>query len=116
MKLTGDVPDFLAIPLLESLGYELTVIDQNDKYLFFTQNDPPIFERTEEILRTDVMSCHPESSRDEITELLDGMKSGKIDSVVIPATKDGKDIHVEYRAIRDSEGKYYGCMELVKHI
>ena len=67
------------------------------------------------------MVCHSGKSHAVIKKLLDGMKSGEIDNQVNIIEKEGHDdkpvkIRMEYLAVRDSQGKYLGCLELCNYV
>lgn len=103
--------------LLENMGVELTFIDEEDRIRFFATGPNPIFERDESILGTDVMACHPQETHDAVRRMLDEMKAGVIDEMTEPLKQKGtKVIHVRYVALRDEEGNYRGCLEVVQDI
>jgi len=117
----GKIPENILGPVIDSLSVELTLIDTDDKYIMWSEVEKPIFNRPDNILGKDVMVCHPEKSHPVIKKLLDSMKSGEINNKVQIIEKPGPDggmvkIRMEYLAIRDSEGKYLGCLELCNYI
>ncbi len=117
----GNIPEKLLGPVIDSLPVELTLIDADDKYIMWSEVEKPIFTRPDNILGKDVMVCHSEKSYAVIKKLLDGMKSGEINNQVNIIEKPGPDekmvkIRMEYLAIRDSDGNYFGCFELCNYI
>ena len=116
----GTIPEEMLGPVIDSLPVELTLIDADDKYIMWSELDSPIFPRPDKILGNDLMVCHPPKTHDRIRKLIDGMKSGKIDNqVTIKETeKDGQPakLRVEYRAIRNAEGQYLGCIEICGYV
>ena len=58
---------------------------------------------------------------DKLNILLAGMKSGKIDNQAMIIDCKGPDggpakVRIEYLAVKDSEGKYLGCLELCNYV
>lgn len=117
----GKIPEEMLGPVIDSLPVELTLTDADDKYVMWSEVEKPIFTRPDNILGKDVMVCHSEKSDPIIKKLLDGMKSGKINNQVNIIEKEGSNgqpvkIRMEYLAVRDSEGKYLGCLELCNYV
>ena len=117
----GTIPEKMLGPVIDSLPVELTLIDTDDRYIMWSERSQPIFRRPDDILGKDVMTCHPEKSHAVIRKLLDALKSGESDGDVHVAEKtypDGqtRKTRIEYLAIRDAEGKYLGCLEIVNYV
>ena len=117
----GKIPDNMLAPVIDSLPVELTLIDADDKYLMWSQLKQEVFHRPDDILGKDVMVCHPKESHEKIRKLLDSMKSGEIDNQVMVIDCKGPDggpakVRIEYLALRDSQGKYLGCLELCNYV
>jgi len=117
----GNIPINMLEPVIDSLPVELTLIDADDKYIMWSEVEKPIFHRPDNILGKDVMVCHPPKSYEVIKKLLDSMKSGEIDNQVNIIEKPGDDgstakVRIEYLAVRDSEEKYLGCLELCNYV
>lgn len=117
----GKIPENLLGPVIDSLPVELTLIDADDKYIMWSQLKQEVFHRPDDILGKDVMVCHPKESHEKISKLLDGMKSGEIDNKVSTIDCKGPGggparVRIEYRALRDSGGKYLGCLEICNYV
>ncbi len=117
----GTISDELLGPVIDSLPVELTLIDADDRYTMWSQLEQEIFHRPDEILGKDVMVCHPPESHERIRQLLDSFKSGERNNHVFIKDCTGPDggpakIHMEYKAIRDPEGTYLGCLEICRYI
>ena len=108
--------------LLEAIPMEITVIDSGDRIVAWNEREPRLFERKDEILNTDVRTCHNEESNRMIDEMLSEMKAGSRDSYrfwydhAIEGGKRTEKILIEYIALRDPEGGYLGCMETMQRI
>ncbi|MCK5398283.1 MAG: PAS domain-containing protein [Thermoplasmata archaeon] len=117
----GKIPDNMLGPVIDSLPVELTLIDTDNKYVMWSQLKQEVFHRSDDILGKDVMVCHPKESHAKIKKLLAGMKSGEIDNQVMIIDCKGPDgspakVRIEYLALRDSQGKYLGCLELCNYV
>ena len=109
----GNFSDELKEALLETMQVEFTVIDANDKIVGWNKPKIRVFQRKGEIIGNDVRECHPKEKLDKVNMLLEGMKAEKIDKMGYWSEfgTEKKKIWVEYRALRNKEGKYIGCVE-----
>jgi len=98
--------------ILNSIPFDLTFVDKNDKVQYFTQGRERIFARTRAILGRDVKMCHPPSSVHIVQKIIDDFRSGKEDRAPFWIEMQGKFIHIEYFALRDKDGNYLGTLEV----
>lgn len=98
--------------MLNTVPFDMTFVDANDKVKYFTQGSERIFDRNRAILGRDVRLCHPPSSVNIVDRILEDFKSGREDSAPFWIQLHGKFIHIEYFALRDPEGKYLGTLEV----
>jgi DUF438 domain-containing protein len=98
--------------ILNTIPFDMTFVDKDDKVRYFTQGKERIFARSRAILGRDVRHCHPPSSVQVVEKILDDFKSSKEDHAAFWITLGGKFIHIEYFALRSEEGKYLGTLEV----
>ncbi len=98
--------------LLNTIPFDMTFVDKDDKVRYFTQGKERIFSRTRAILGRDVQKCHPPSSAHIVENILDDFKSGKEDKASFWIQMRGKFIMIEYFALRNSTGDYLGTLEV----
>lgn len=98
--------------ILNTVPFDMTFVDANDKVKYFTQGSERIFDRNRAILGRDVRLCHPPSSVNIVDRILEDFKSGRQDRAPFWIQLHGKFIHIEYFALRDPEGKYLGTLEV----
>ncbi|HDP98009.1 MAG TPA: DUF438 domain-containing protein [bacterium] len=98
--------------ILNTIPFDLTFVDKDDKVRFFTQGKERIFSRNRAILGRDVQKCHPPSSLNVVERILDDFKSGKQDRSAFWIQMDGKFIMIEYFAMRNENGEYLGTLEV----
>lgn len=108
--------------LLETIPVEFSVVDKNDKVLAWNKHETRIFKRPKGAVGRDVRDCHPKNSLNKVETILAEMKAGKRDKARfwIDLPMQDKDTHqkvlIEYYALRDTEGKYLGCLEASQNI
>jgi hypothetical protein len=98
--------------ILNTVPFDLTLVDKEDKVKYFTQGKERVFDRNRAILGRDVRMCHPPSSVHVVEQILSDFKSGKADSAPFWIRMQGKFIHIEYFALRNDAGEYLGTLEV----
>ena len=101
---------------LNTVPIGITFSDENDIIQYYNNPKDDIFPRTKDILGTTVKSCHPEKSHPIVDKLLDQLRSGDKDEVEAWYPDGNKFIHIRFLSLRDDDGKYIGCVELVQDI
>lgn len=102
--------------LLETLPGEFTFIDENDRIAFYTQKPEPLFERTEDLLGTDIRDCHTTSLL-LLEEMLDTFRKGHADQASVwKQETSGRFLLTTYFAVRDPDGTYRGTLEEVRDL
>jgi len=100
------------LALLNTVPFDMTFVDRNDKVKYFSQGKERIFDRNRAILGRDVRMCHPPSSVHIVDQIISDFKSGKADSAPFWIQMGEKFIHIEYFALRNREGEYLGTLEV----
>ena len=95
-----------------TIPFDMTFVDKNDKVKYFTQARERIFDRSRSIINRDVRLCHPPGSVHIIEKILEDFKSGKASRAPFWIQMRGKFIHIEYFALRDRNGQYLGTLEV----
>lgn len=100
------------LAILNTMPFDVTFVDRNDKVKYFSQGKERIFDRNRAILGRDVRMCHPPSSVHVVDQIIGDFKSGKADSAPFWINLNGKFIHIEYFALRNEKGEYLGTLEV----
>ena len=108
------VPELTA--LLNTIPFDLTFVDKEDKVKFFTQGKERIFARSRAILGRKVFQCHPPSSVHVVEKILDDFKAGREDHAAFWINIKDQFIHIEYFALRDKGGQYLGTIEVSQNL
>ncbi len=98
---------------MDLLPIDITFIDENNINRFFT-NKGRVFSRPASALNREVFLCHPAAIRPIVKKLLDDFRSGRKDSMEVWTPNKETPTRVQYLAVRNAEGKYLGCVELVE--
>lgn len=103
--------------MLDALPVELSFVDANDIVRFYThQNKKKIFHRSLSVIGRSVQKCHPEKSLHLVNQILSEMKAGTRDKAEFWINFDEMFVHISYYAVRDNQGNYQGCVEMVHNI
>ncbi|MFA7362018.1 MAG: DUF438 domain-containing protein [Candidatus Kapaibacterium sp.] len=102
--------------LLDSVPFDITFVDKDDKVKFFSHGKQRIFERSKAILGRQVQFCHPPSSVHIVDKIIDDFKSGKEDEAKFWINFKGMFVHIAYYAIRNKDGEYLGTAEITQDI
>ncbi|MCK4678118.1 MAG: DUF438 domain-containing protein [Bacteroidales bacterium] len=102
--------------VLNTLPVDITFVDKNDKVKYFSQAKERIFPRTRAILNRNVRMCHPPSSVHIVEEILQDFKSGKEDQASFWIQMGGQFIHIDYFAMKGSNGEYLGTLEVSQNL
>ncbi len=98
--------------ILNTIPFDMTFVDKDDRVKYFTQGRERIFSRSRAILGRNVRQCHPPSSVHVVEKILDDFKSGKKDHSAFWITLKDRFIHIEYFALRSEDGDYLGTLEV----
>lgn len=98
--------------ILNTIPFDMTFVDKNDRVKYFTQGRERIFARSRAILGRNVRNCHPPSSVHVVEKILGDFKSGKKDQSAFWITLKDRFIHIEYFALRSEDGDYLGTLEV----
>ena len=109
---SGNLSNEELMSILNTVPFDLTFVDKDDKVKYFTQGKERVFDRNRAILGRDVRMCHPPSSVHVVEQILSDFKSGKADTAPFWIQMQGKFIHIEYFALRNEAGEYLGTVEV----
>ncbi|MEW5909214.1 MAG: DUF438 domain-containing protein [Thermodesulfobacteriota bacterium] len=98
--------------ILNTLPFDMTFVDKDDKVKYFSQGSERIFQRNRAILNRDVRHCHPPASAHIVDKIIEDFKSGKENRAPFWIQIRGKFIHIEYFAVRNEKGEYLGTLEV----
>lgn len=120
---TGDInldvghmtPELLNLMLCH-LPIEMSLVDENDEVVYYSQTKERIFPRTPAVIGRKVQNCHPRTSLDVVDRILKAFKSGEKDEAEFWLQMKGMFINIRYFAVRDKDGTYRGCLEVTQEV
>lgn len=104
------------LAILNTLPVDITFVDRDDKVKYFSQGSEWIFQRNRAILGRDVRLCHPPGSAHIVDTILQDFKSGRADRAPFWIQKGGQFVHIEYFALRGTDGAYLGTLEMSQNL
>ena len=99
-----------------NLPVELTMIDESDKVIFFSDSDNRIFPRSSAIIGRDVQNCHPPESVHIVNEIISTFKKGTKQKAEFWFNFKEKSIFTTYHALHNKSGTYKGILEVSQDI
>lgn len=100
--------------LLNTLPMEITFVDHNDINRYYNDNGKPkVFQRPKSSLNREVYECHPAKVRPMVQGIIEDFKLGKKDTVSVWRVIGDKNYFIQYLAVRDKAGLYYGTLEWI---
>ncbi|MCK5265851.1 MAG: DUF438 domain-containing protein, partial [Candidatus Thorarchaeota archaeon] len=102
--------------LFNHLPVDTTFVDEHDRVRFFSESPNRIFVRSRAIIGRSVQLCHPQDSVHIVQKILDDFREGKRESAEFWLNLGGKTVLIKYFAVRNSSGRYLGCLEVSQDI
>ena len=98
--------------LFRALPFDVTYVDENDRVRFYSEGER-VFPRSPGAIGREVRNCHPPKSLDRVEQILSEFKAGTKDEAEFWIEMGPKFVHIRYFALRDADGAYQGCLEVV---
>jgi len=105
------------ISVFNTMPFDLTFVDKDDKVKFFSEGKDRIFQRGKAIIGRKVQFCHPPSSVHTVEKILNDFKTGVQDKASFWINMREKFIYISYYAVRDENTKeYLGTLEVTQDL
>jgi DUF438 domain-containing protein len=98
--------------ILNNIPFDVTFVDAGDTVRYFSHGRERIFARSRSILGRKVQFCHPPKSVDTVQRILDDFHAGRQNRAQFWIEMGGRFISIEYFALRDTNDKYLGTLEV----
>lgn len=102
--------------LFKTLPIDLTFVDENDKVIFYNRGEERVFPRSAGIIGREVKFCHPPKSVGTVLEIIEKFKNGEQNEAAFWINFKDRLIYIRYFAVRDSDKKYRGVIEMSQDI
>lgn len=102
--------------LLKHLPLDMTFVDEEDTVRYYSEGRERIFPRSRAVIGRRVQDCHPASSLDKVNRILAAFRGGEKDAADFWINLKGRFVLIRYFAVRDSEGRYRGSLEVSQDV
>lgn len=109
---TGNMTLEQVLLVFNHLPVDITVVDENDRVLFFNKPKERFFPRSPAIVGRSVNNCHPPESVHIVEEIVETFRKGERDTAIFWIELKGRFILIQYFALRNEKGAYKGVMEV----
>ena len=109
---TGNMTLEQVLLVFNHLPVDITVVDENDRVLFFNKPKERFFPRSPAIVGRSVNNCHPPESVHIVEEIVETFRKGDRNTATFWIELNGRFILIQYFALRNEKGVYKGVMEV----
>jgi len=109
---TGKVPKEVLDIALKTMPVDISIVDENDKVLYYSDSPRRLFPRSPAAIGRSVQNCHPQKSVETVNKILASFKNKEKDKARFWIEMGGRFILIEYYALYDAEGIYRGTLEV----
>jgi PAS domain S-box-containing protein len=113
---TGNLSAEQVLLAFNHLPVDITIVDENDKVVFFNKAKDRFFPRSPAIVGRAVQNCHPPESVHIVEKIVEAFRTGKKDKADFWIQMKGKFILIQYFALRDESGNYKGVIEVSQDV
>ncbi len=109
---TGRVSKDILDIALKTLPVDISIIDENDKVLYYSDSPHRLFPRSPAAIGRSVQNCHPQKSVDTVNKILTAFRKKEKDKARFWIEMGGRFILIEYYALYGAAGEYRGTLEV----
>ena len=109
---TGTLTQKQLIRMLNTLPVDMTLIDETDTVVYFSNPKDRLFSRSRAVIGRTVQNCHPPESVHMVNKLLEAFRNGGKNKESFWITHGSRFVLIQYFAMRDPDGTYRGCLEV----
>ena len=102
--------------IFNTVPFDMTFVDADNKVKFVTQGKERIFDRPASVIGRSVHLCHPPQSVHVVMKIVEQLRSGVKDHEDFWINMRGKMVHIRYYAVRDEQGEFLGTLEVTQDI
>jgi len=104
------------IAMLNTLPFDITFVDKNDKVKYFSEGPERIFPRTRSVVGRNVSNCHPPQSVHVVEKIVEDFKNGIKDHEDFWIKMKDSFVLIRYFAVRNEKKEYLGVLEVTQNI
>lgn len=111
-KLSMDVLE----AIFDALPVEVSFVDDTDSVRYYSKGDQRIFKRSPAVIGRKVRDCHPQKSLYKVEQVVSDLKAGRRNVAEFWIDLKGRKLYIRYFAVKSSDGKYLGILEVTQDI
>lgn len=104
------------VNVLNTLPFDITFVDKDDKVKYFSESSERIFPRTRSIIGREVSNCHPPQSVHIVEKIVEDFKNGVKDHEDFWINMRDRFVLIRYFAVRNEKKEYMGVLEVTQNI
>jgi DUF438 domain-containing protein len=104
------------IYMLNTLPFDITFVDKDDKVKYFSEGTERIFPRTRSVIGRNVSNCHPPQSVHVVEKIVEDFKNGVKDHEDFWIKMKDSFVLIRYFAVRNEKKEYLGVLEVTQNI
>lgn len=108
---TGQVPSALLSIALSSMPVDISIVDAQDKVVYYSDSPHRIFPRSPAVIGRTVQNCHPQKSVATVNRILDAFRKKEKSNARFWLEMGERFILIEYIALYGADGMYAGTLE-----
>lgn len=113
---TGKVPLALLSHALAALPVDISIVDAEDKVVYYSDSPHRIFPRSPAVIGRSVQNCHPQKSVATVNRILDAFRKKEKAEARFWLETGGRFILIEYIALYGADGTYEGTLEFTQDL
>ncbi|MDD4777630.1 MAG: PAS domain-containing protein [Fermentimonas sp.] len=113
---TGILSAEQVLMAFNNLPVDITIVDENDKVVFFNKAEERFFPRSPAVIGRAVQNCHPPESVHVVEDIIMAFRTGERDKADFWIQSRGKFILIQYFALKDESGVYKGVIEVSQDV
>lgn len=104
------------VNLFNTLPFDITFVDKDDRVKYFSESSERIFPRTKSVIGRNVSNCHPPQSVHVVEKIVEDFKNGVKDHEDFWINMGERIILIRYFAVRNDKKEYLGVLEVTQNI
>jgi DUF438 domain-containing protein len=108
----GRIPVEILDIALKRLPFDLSIVDENNKVLYYSDSPDRVFPRSPAVIGRDVRNCHPPSSVAVVEKIIEAFRRKERDRARFWIQLGERFVVIEYLALYDANGEYRGTLEV----
>jgi PAS domain S-box-containing protein len=113
---TGYLTAQQLIQIFSTIPVDLTLVDRDDKVVFFNTPEKRIFPRSTAVIGRNVKNCHPPESMHVVENILKAFRNKERTKAEFYIHVKDYYVYIQYVALYDEKGEYDGVLEILQEI